>query len=484
MNDDLKRSAVKSVKITMASSVLSLFTQAGILVVLARLLSPSDYGHYAIGISITRLTAGLVIGATERALIASRQIDADELDALVPSTLIIATSLLAGSGSAIMLGSSADGALPVVLLMLTASVPQAFALTSRVVMRRGMRYGPLAIADTAGQVLGTGLVTVLAALLGYQHIALGLGVLAQSSINAMVVLFAQRPKFASAVSVTATWQVAKETAKVSTTAFAEIVASQLPTMLIGSVLGVTALGLFNRIYSLVQLPVEILTNSITRVLVSGLVAARDDAPRLNRAFLSMVTIACVMILPIAAGVLGAAREFILATLGPTWAEGISFTPAMALTTAVMMTTHLFAIGLEVLGRFYERTIIQMLVIVFMAIAMWVGALQAGLDGAVIGFLLSQVFSLIINMVILCRYLGMRIGDAARRLSPGLIGGVLVGTVATILSMFLSGTPVSLALACQIAACGIVLLTFLIAFERALLLDLLGYVGLRSLIGRE
>src|SRR4030095_6544821 len=91
------------------------------------------------------------------------------------------------------------------------------------------------------------------------------------------------------------------------------------------------LGQYTRAYYLVFQPLgNYLAQALTNVLFSTLSRIQQDLARLRRAFLSVLSLANLMLFPICAGIAVAAQELVLVVLGPQWGLAGGPVPVVAL----------------------------------------------------------------------------------------------------------------------------------------------------------
>lgn len=477
MNGTLARKAIAGVKITFGASVATIIVQSVILVALARLISPEDYGRYAIIYAVWRLTLGLVLGAMERALVVASDEVAARISPLVPLVITAIVVALTTLAYLVFRLIWPDDNGMIFALLFASGLALGFALPSRVHLRRRFEFGPLAAADLVGQVLGTGGLTIAAALAGMGPEALAIGALGQAVISALIVVMACRPDFSVPFDWSALTDVTRRAASAGQAATTELIASQTPTVLIGWILGYQSLGLFNRIYSLIQLPLEILVNSMTRVLVSGLVATRDEPARSRRALGRLVTVSVCLMSPIAGGILGSYREFIYVVLGPSWMEGAAITPLLVAFTWLGMTAHVFAMYPESLALYRAKTVVQIQAGIVLVAGIAIGAYVFGLVGATAGLVAGSLAFLVLNIALTRRHLPIELAELIGWFRPGLVAGLVAFLWAVLAAYVLGGYSAYVVLAIQVAGCGLFTVLYLFLAERELAKDLMDYIGL-------
>ncbi|MEP9376359.1 oligosaccharide flippase family protein [Aquabacter sp. CN5-332] len=481
MSEPLTRRAVSAVRITVLASIAGMLVQGLILVVLARLLTPEDYGLFALAASISRLSSALVLGSLERLL----TVGPDDRRAAAPAVL---HTLLVAAASAIGLAAhwlvSWLGGFPhhewLALVVLAASFPGAFVVGARATLRRQLQFRPIVLGDLSGQILGTGLVAVLCAFAGWGAYALAAGALVQALVSAAYVGLAARHPFDLRIDLAELVKLLKQLWLTAQMTASEIANAQIPSLLVPALLGVAQLGLFNRIYALIQLPVEISVNALTRVLISGLVLVKEDRERLLRAFRKVVTLTTALASPVAAGMIACRHDLVGVVLGPQWLEGAQLVPFLAVSTWAIMTGVIFSILNEAAQLFREKTRIQVVSTLALVVAMAGGAVLFGLAGAAAGMAAASLLWLVLSMHCAGQRLETGLWEMAGWMRPGAVAALLSGAVGWSVSQAASG-PISmpLSLALEVAACGLATVAYYGLFHRGLLLDILGHLGMPS-----
>lgn len=474
----LTRRTVSAVRITVLASVAGMLLQGVILVILARLLTAQDYGLYALAVAAAQLTSGLTVGSIERSFI----VRPPDESAMAQGLRHV---LLAMGGSAVgllaywLIGAFAGFAHhgPLALTVLMASYPAAFVVGIRADLRRRLRFAPIVLADFAGQFVGVGVIAVSCAAAGWGAYALAAGALGQSLTAASVLMLATR-RFPGDWDVRGFGAYARRIWPVMQTAFSESANGQIPSLLIPSLLGIARLGLFNRTYALIQLPVEIAVTAVTRVLVSGLVAAREERERLLRAVRRTVMLTTALSCPVAGGVIACRHDLITVVLGPQWLEGAQLVPFLAVATFAIMTGSIFATHNEAVGLFREKTVIQVTSSAALVVGLAVGASLAGLAGATAAMAVANLLWLALSMRCAGRRLGVTVWHMAAWLRPGIIAAFIVAAAGAGASLIADRwLPPVAGLAFDISACGLAAALYYALFQRALFLEAASHFGL-------
>lgn len=440
------------VRISFISTVVSGVVQFGLMTVLARLLNPTDYGTYALSYAIVSLSAIFVTNVSERVQV----ITAAKGEA-VDDTPTIALLCLFASSVAVVVCAGLNRAgitrvdLPVLAVTCLAASIMALAIPPRVLLRREIRFGPIAIAELSGLILGQGVIAIALAWAGWGAFALAGGMAAQNLVMACV-LRVKAPRLRPVLPTPShVVRQVREALGMAGNIALEIINGQVPPLVLAQGLGAFALGLFNRTYSLVQMPIQLLVSSMGRVMISALFAVSEERERLRAASRKLVQIAALIVTPVAAGIAGSAHNFVLFAFGRQWVAAQDIVPALALSGWAVMMATLFGMIAEALRAFPQRAAVQTVSTVLLAIFAIVGSMS-GLVGAATGIAASSCLFLLSYARLASRLLDLRYREVLGWLVPGLVAA-LPCLIATVLVGRMALPPL-LGLTLQIAACAI------------------------------
>lgn len=314
--------------------------QIVVLSVLARLLSPADFGLIGVAsaiIGILMIFSQIGIGA---ALV--------QLTPLTPShaAAALALSLLFASVMAGVLLSGADSIasffqmpeLRKILYALSMVFPMAALSTvSEAILQRMMCFRLLAAAMLLSYGLGYGLVGIVCANLGFGVWALVAAILAQNFLRTSCLLIAYPRGLALAkVNIKAATQLLRFGLGLSLGRVANQLATQGDNLIVGKLMASDAVGVYGRAYQLASLPANLLGSIIDKVLYPALAAVQSENVRLRRGFLRALRAAVATALPFSAVLVVLAPEVILFLLGPEWGEVVL--PFQLLSVALVFRT--------------------------------------------------------------------------------------------------------------------------------------------------
>jgi O-antigen/teichoic acid export membrane protein len=466
--------AGRAIRLTLAGSFGSILIQSAILVVLARLLTPNDYGQYAAAMVLVQPLQNVVVSTAERALVIGEELSEQTLATVLGTllALLIALAFLVG-GAALLVAHWFDlpigNTIAVFCLLLPLAV---LPMTERARLRRAFEFGRLVRCDLAAQIAGPGVAAVACAAAGFGPFSLAVGGGVQFAVQAIAYRGGRIPqiRFSAAVAI-APLKTSFSIAKISAV---ELFRGQVPATAIGSLLGASPLGLYNRAYMLVQVPVEVLTSALNRVLVPGFVALRSERERFQSTFYKSIEILSMAVVPASVGIAAAAPDLVAVLLGPRWMSVVPLIGWMAAGAGATMLGTQFAVVLEATMHLKAKFYAQ-LASLAAAIGLFFFLAPMGLVSAAIAFAASFFVYFFIQAALCVAFLDFEPLVLVARLMPGLVGGgVVFATVLAVAQLNLQ-PPAALLLDAGGSVVALVVMT-VVAFPR-MARDLLVHAGL-------
>jgi O-antigen/teichoic acid export membrane protein len=469
MSESLQSRVRSSVRMTMMATFASAAVQATTMVVLARLLGPVDYGFFILAISINGLSTQFVTSATERAMVIEP--DARTLEGRsIPTMLFLA--LVAGTVFAVvaiikqLTGWNVQ--LGVLAIVMSGQAMNGLAVMPRALLRREIRFGPLVASELTGLIVGNLLTAAVLGWLGFGAYALALAAFMQNVVSTVWMLILAprgtlRPRFGQLGGL------AKTLYGVMKPSTLEAVNGQVSPLVVSSVLGPVSLGLFNRVYNLTTLPIQLLVSSVNRVIISTLVSVSDDAARLRRATELMVRGASAMVTPLAFGLAGAGVNFTSVVLGAKWTAAIPIVPFLAIAAWGNMLGSLFGQLLDSVQRFNAKARIQAISTTLLAVLLLASGAFWGLLGVSVGAMLAGVLFLLLYIGVTADIVATSRRAVLGWLVPGAVAGAACFVVSRVEGRVLPTAPHAAVLVLQIVSCGAAALFVLITLDRETLM---------------
>jgi O-antigen/teichoic acid export membrane protein len=345
--DELKRRASAGVSIIATRGVAILLLSLAGNVVVARLLTPHDFGLVALGMSFVYFVSTLADGGLGAGLIRRAEPPArEELQALMALQL----SISVGVALVVAAGAVPFGRAGGVIALMVSSMPLAMLqFPGRILLERSLRYRPLAVVEMS-QVLvyhawAIGFVVAGFGVWGLASATVAMRVAAAVMMAVVCPAGVVRPRFS--------WRRVRPLlgfgVRFQAASATSFVQEQGLNASIAAIAAVSTLGLWSLARRLMEIPF-LLFDALWRVsfpTMAQLVAAKEDvAPLIERA-VSMAAVGSGVILT---GLAGSAPGLIPGLFGEKWHEASAAIPpaclALAIGGALSVATvgYLYAVG--------------------------------------------------------------------------------------------------------------------------------------------
>lgn len=449
-SDDLRTSTVRGALWAGADQVLRQSATVVVSIVLAHLLVPAEFGLVAMAAVFTAFAAlvgqlGLEASVVRSATLTPRALTGMFWVSLAANLALAA--VLAGL-SPLIAGFYREPHLAALLCGLSLTFPvQALAAVPRGLLMRRLDFAAIFRADLVAITVGTA-TTVAVAVCRPGAGALVEGQIVQAAVGSAVLGLAGRWRpgvrfrrrdldghvgysgFLLAFNAVNYW------------------ARNADNLLVGRVLGATALGYYERAYLLFLYPVSQITATLGRVMLSSLSRMGEDLARVRRAYLRSAAAIAVASGPVMFGLCVLAEPFVVVVFGPQWR------PVIPVLQVLAAFGPLQAVASSV-GYLYQsqgRTDLQFRIGLANAVVI-VAAIGAGVaTGSLVG--VAAIYAVVATLVLgyptiapPARLVGLALRDLAAAVLPSLgCAAVMAGLVAALDHVVLHQAPAQVRLA--------------------------------------
>lgn len=319
MTESLDRSMTHAVAWNAAARwATQLFTWASTIVV-ARLLTPYDYG--LVGMAGLYLSLATLVSQTgvEDAIIALSDLGSHQLAELNTVAMLIGLTLVGLSCALAPALARFFSAPPLTIVVIVASsmyIVNAFQVVPRALLKKALRFKLLAGIQTT-QVLCQMVVTILLAWLGFRYWSLVFGTIA-SCVTATILLLCWRRHGFAVPHFRRLGRELKYTGHVLVSGITWYAYDNSDFAVAGRVLGAVPLGNYTVAWNVGSAPVEKITNLVTGVTPAFFSAVQNDKPELRRYLLRLTEILALFTLPASVGIALTADYLVPVLFGPKW----------------------------------------------------------------------------------------------------------------------------------------------------------------------
>ena len=292
--------------------------------IVARLLSPTDYGLFGMAMVVQGFLAPIYDLGIGAAIIQRRDLTDDEIARLGGLTLLLGAAFAALT-IALAAPIAAFYREPTVEWILVAlalgSAVSSLQILPRTLLARQLEFRTIAMIDGVGALTQT-VVTVALALAGVNYRALVYGAIANAVVATAVATAASSHRYAwprrSANvhgAVTYGWHVALSR-------IGWYIYTNADFAIVGGVLGKAALGVYTFGWTIATIPVDRVASLVARVIPSVFATIQDNVQAMRRYFLGITEGLAFVVLPLAFGLAITADDFVRVVLGPAWEGAI------------------------------------------------------------------------------------------------------------------------------------------------------------------
>lgn len=424
LRKDLKGRSVRGGAVTASTQALQFIVRFGSTAILARLLTPEDYGL----IGMTAVVTGFVMLFRDAGL-TSAVIQRDELNHRQVSTLFWINVAL-GCGLAGVLALLAplvatfydEPRLTQVTLALAATfVLGGFTVQHGALLRRQMRFKTLAVISLLSMLAGV--VTAIAlAWLGFRYWSLvGMNVVT-ALVHLMAVWIAHPWRPGPPVRGSGVGALVRFGSDILGFNIVNYLARKADNLLIGWCWGAGALGLYDKAYTLLLFPISQINHPLGAVATPALARSRSNPAELRRYFLTLHHLVACAGVPIVFGIALFAPEIVQLWLGPRWSEAAGLfrlLAAAALVGAMANPTGWLLVSLGLTRRYRNMGLLSSTLIV---LSFGLG-LGYGAQGVAAAYSCAMVLMIIPLWYFVLPGTGIRLRDMLANLVTPLVSGV-------------------------------------------------------------
>ena len=461
--------------------ISQLFQQSSrivVVVILARLLSPDDYGLAAMVLvfsSLVIIFSDLALGA---ALIQRRQLtDRDRSTIFWTSAAAGVVFTLLGIALSWPLASfyGEPEVQPLFAALSLSFFVTAIGTTQAALLTRDMDFKSLELRHMAGTVAGAG-IGITVAVLGYGAWAIILQQLAIAFVSTILLWSFSPWRPSLTYSLASLRSLGGFSGNVFGTRILFYLNRNADNLLIGKFLGAASLGVYALAYNVMLAPLSRFTAPLVEVLFPAFSRMQDDRERLGLVWLRVTRLVGAVTIPAMLGIIAVAPEFVAVLFGSRWETAV---PVIQTLAWVGLLQSLQGQNSAILlARDRTSVLLQYAFVALTAsLVAFVGGINWGIEGVAVAYAISSTLVEPYYTWVTARVLGLSLLDAFRNLFGVFQAGFLMfGAVLATRAVLPDGMADGARLAILVAIGLLVYLPLFAWREPALQRELLG--GLR------
>ena len=294
------------------------------LLVLARLLSPNEFGLYSAALIVIKFSAifqglGIAPAIVQRPVLEARHLRVGYTLSLLLGLVVSALVWAIAPDIASLL--RLPDLTPVVRAICLVFLFQGASTVALAAAQRALRFRWLALVDAIAFAVGYVVVAPVLALLGFGIWALVAALLVQQLFRTIVLLAGQPHPMRPLLERSAIVELLYFGSGFTIARVCNYLATQVDRLVVGRYLGADALGVYGLSSQLMTTPAVIVGQVLDRVLFPTMALVQEEPIRLARAYRSAVAGCALLVLPASVVVAIVAPELVRAILGRGW-EGV------------------------------------------------------------------------------------------------------------------------------------------------------------------
>lgn len=456
---DIKKKSVRGGAMSLGARLVSVVLTLVSTAVLARLLTPDDFGVLAMLLSITAFVSVFKdFGLSSAAIQKGDSLPASQASYLfwlnvaagvVLTALVIALAPVVGwvfDNDALV---AATQLISLSFLFTSLGAQHAAAIQSRLMFHKK------AVADIVGTLVS--FLTVMGlALLGYSFWSLVWGAISGAATTTLLLIALSPLKLARPERGQSLRQLLNFGGHVTAFEFINYFHRNLDNILIGRVWGAEALGIYSRAYQLLMFPITNLRTPINAVAFPAMSKLRGEPEKFRAYYLKISFLLALTSMPLVAFLASAADEVIGLLLGPRWLGVVPIFQALALAAFIQPVASLRGLVALSSGRSRAYLVVGAIYAVVACIA-FVAGLAWGPMGVAIGYSIATYVLLYPSIKLSFQSTTIQWSDFwASIRQPALTSLFAAGAVALVLRPgMLAGMHVVFALSAKAIAFGLV-----------------------------
>lgn len=446
MSETLIQKTLRGLKWNYIYMIINVVAQIITTSVLARILSPNDYGLIAMANVILGFGSYFAQMGIGPAIIQKKDLSDKDI---VSAYFVAFTSSLFFTFVIIMLAPLAKllfndiGIVKILRVMSISFIFQSISMVSISILRKEFKFFLLGAINFISFVTGSMCVGIILALLGFGVWSLVISTILQSFVLLILTSFyvrgylkAVKPNLLSAR------ELLNYGGKYSLSNFIEYLTYRSDAIIIGHFFSPSLLGIYNRGYLLVQLPSQFISANLINVLFPTLNEVRLDKERFFKYYGTLIKLLGFVLFGACIFIAINAKEIVLIILGPKWTESINVLRILSLAIPFHLLINYQGLVYDVYNFLNIKLIIKGLHFAVIVLMYFI-FLKYGIDGIAFGFLITEILLYFVYTAFSIKKLKLKISEMIILHKPFIFISLVIGIPALLINIVISSLSVNL-----------------------------------------
>ena len=414
----LKTKTIRGIKWTGIARGSQQTLQIVIIIVLARLLLPEDFGIIAMAMVFTGLIAIFNDFGIGIAIIQKQNLTDEELSSIFWFSIcigLLATLFTIAVSPLIAAFYKKDILIPLIALMSLGFFFTACSTVQQSLLMKEMNFKKLALIEILSALIG-GMVAIYLAYKGYGVWSLAWQTLTTSFITTGLLWMGRKWTPLFRVNYNGIRTILRFSLHLLGFRILDYFSSNVDYLMIGRFLGAEALGYYTLAYRLMINPLQNISKVVSRVLFPAFSEIQEDNERFRSAYLRSTKFIAIVTLPIMFGLFAVANEFILTFFGAKWAPAIFIIKVLCIVGIFQSTASTVGQIYLAKGKTDWMLLWSVLVICVIIGAIWIG-IRWDIKGVAIAYTTAFIALAYPNFAIPFRLIELKVKTLVTYLKP-------------------------------------------------------------------
>jgi len=475
----LKKKTIAGVLWNSVGNVARQLLQIASIVVMARFLSPDDFGLYAILMIFVTFMGIFADMGISQVIIHLDNPDQRMLSSIFYFNVIVGVVLFASLY--LLAWPIADffnnqKIVPLLRIIGFSFIIGSFGLVQKALLEKKLHFKRIISVETAAQTIGV-TAGILSAINGFGIYSLLISSLLSALLLSVGVWFGShwRPSFMFAFSdIRKIWSYSFHLTGFS---IINYFARNADNFLIGKFLGSSILGVYSLAYKIMLYPLDNISRVIIRVLFPAFSQLKHDNMRFKNSYLKAITFIALVTFPIMAGLLVVAEPLVMVVFGEKW-QGLPvllmILAPIGMVQSIVTTVGSIYTAKGTTGLMFKIGAVNAIV----TVVSFIVGLPYGAEGVAEAYAMANILMLYPNLKIAWNQIGLGVLEGIGKLMPFLVSSVLMATAVHFQGawLFFYGIKPLYSLFLQISTGMTLYICLLFLFHRRLVWGLLGEIS--------
>lgn len=439
---NLKNQVYLSLLWSSAGTAVTFISKIIVLSVLARLLSPNEFGKVGVAILVvdfgrkfTQIGMGPAI--IQRKVLLPIHISTGHIVNIILNVLMFFLIFLISPWIATFFNTSEI--INILRVLSFCFLIRSISIIPLALITRNINFKINAKIDSISYVFGYGFFGVVSALLNFGLWSLVIAIIMEAIFKTILILHYNKEKVSYKFCFKALQDLLNFGIGQSIYQFSNYFALQGDNFVVGKFLGASQLGIYGRAYQLISMPSKLFAQAFGKVLFPVFSKIQDNTMKLQHIYVNGIKIAGTVIIPFGVLISFCAPEIIQILLGDQWMEAVMPVRIFAMVIYFRILYAISNIVLKSTGNVYIMAYLQIFYGLTVLILSYVGSIFYGVSGVAIGVSLSIFLHIIIVNIALKMKLDFSFNRFLLSISPSFILGFFNFILFYLTHILLSGT---------------------------------------------